>query len=304
MKAINTAVDLSQGSVGQEIEHQVARVSEPLEGHALTVGSGFEARSFRAQEIGALMDPLVMVDHYVMWKPTFGAHPHAGMSAVSLLFEDSEGLFRNQDSLGNDFDLRPGDLYWLRAGSGAIHDESPRMNARTHGLQVFVNVTQDQRFEAPDSLLVRAEDMPVISTPDYCVKVALGRSSGVVGADSPSISMTILDGIIQPGGSFSHVSATHRGIWIQSVEGRLDIVVGEEIRSLTPGQALAFSADRRVETDIRNLSGEPAHFALFDGAQIGEAYVQDGPFVMGTADQIADIKAAYESGQLGAIAAE
>ena len=140
MSAINTIGTRSLGAGG------TAAVSEPLHGADLSIGHGFQARSYRAVEIGELMDPLVMVDHYVMTEPTFGAHPHAGLSAVSLLFEDSEGLFRNRDSLGNDFDLAPGDLYWLKAGSGAVHDECPRVNARTHGLQVFVNVPQSQRY--------------------------------------------------------------------------------------------------------------------------------------------------------------
>ena len=121
MNAINAAMDFSQGSTTRD----TAFISEPLEGADLTVGSGFKAESFRAGDIGEAMDPLVTVDHYVMTETTFGAHPHAGMSAVSLLFEDSEGLFHNRDSLGNDFDLQPGDLYWLSAGSGAVHDESP-----------------------------------------------------------------------------------------------------------------------------------------------------------------------------------
>ena len=119
MNAINPGIDFLQGSIEQEIAH----TTEPLDGNELTIGSGFEAQSFRAQDIAKLMDPLVMVDHYVMTQPTFGPHPHAGMSAVSLLFEDSEGLFHNRDSLGNDFDLQPGDLYWLSAGRGAVHPD-------------------------------------------------------------------------------------------------------------------------------------------------------------------------------------
>ena len=297
MNAINTAIDLSQGSFEQE----TARVSEPLEGKALTIGNGFEAQSFRARDIGELMDPLVMVDHYVMTQPTFGVHPHAGMSAVSLLFEDSEGLFHNRDSLGNDFDLQPGDLYWLTAGSGAVHDESPRAEARIHGLQVFVNVPQARRFEAPTSRLVRSENMPVINNTNARVKVVLGESNGVCGAASPSIPMTILDGMIQPGGRFSHRSAANRGLWIQTIRGSLDIVGGETTRHLSPGQAVAIKIDVSAKVSISNPSDEPAHFALFDGAQIAEAYVQYGPFVMGSLEQIADIKAAYEAGQLGRI---
>jgi redox-sensitive bicupin YhaK (pirin superfamily) len=295
MVAINAAIDSSQGSTSRD----PALISEPLNGADLTIGTGFEAQSFRAREIGNVMDPLVMVDHYVMTEPTFGAHPHAGMSAVSLLFEDSEGLFHNRDSLGNDFDLHPGDLYWLRAGSGAVHDESPRANSRAHGLQLFVNVPQSRRFEAPASLLVRAKDMPVINTADCRVKVALGESNGVSGAASPSVPMNILNGTIKPGGRFSHESASNRGIWIQVVEGYLDVVVGEEARSLTSGQALAISADGAADIRLSNPSHESVHFALLDGELIGETYVQDGPFVMGSREQIADIKIAYEAGRLG-----
>lgn len=298
MNAINTAMDFPQRS----IEQAIACVSEPLEGNELTVGSGFEARSFRAGEIGELMDPLVMVDHYVMTQPTFGAHPHAGMSAVSLLFEDSEGLFHNRDSLGNDFYLQPGDLYWLSAGRGAVHDESPRANARIHGLQVFVNVWQSERFEAPASLLVRSKDMPVISNADHRVRVALGESNGVRGAVSPSTPMTVLDGMIQSGGRFSHESASNRGIWVQAVEGSVDIVVGRTAHHIAPGQAIAIRTDESAEICLSNPSRKSMHFVLFDGARIAETFVQDGPFVMGSQQQIADIKAAYEAGRLGAIA--
>ncbi len=297
MNAIKSTIQLAaDGSHGDE-----TFVSEPLEGRSLSIGHGFEADSFRAQDIGWVMDPLVMVDHYVMTEPTFGAHPHAGMSAVTLLFDDSEGLFHNRDSLGNDFDLQPGDLYWLKAGSGAVHDESPRENARTHGLQVFVNLPESRRFEAPASLLVREKDMPVISTSDYCIKVALGESNGVAGPECPALPMTILDGMIQPDGHFSHAAAAHRGVWVQAVKGSLQVAVGDEIRSLESGQALAISIEVGGEIHLSNASGKPAQFALFDGEQVDETYVQEGPFVMGSIEQIADIKAAYDAGRLGGI---
>ncbi|MCI5106932.1 MAG: pirin family protein [Pseudomonadales bacterium] len=300
MQAINTTTAVIQGPTKQ----QDSTVSGALTGEPLGVGEGFAAKSFRAREIGERMDPLVMVDHYVMTAPTFGAHPHGGMSAVSLLFEDSEGLFHNRDSLGNDFDLRPGDLYWLKAGSGAVHDESPRPGARIHGLQVFINVPQVRRFDAPESLLVRSEDMPVIDAPGARVKVALGESNGLRGAVSPSTAVTILDGTFKPGqvgAQFSHRAAANRGIWIQSVEGSLDVAVGDNSQHLEDGQAIALATDDNCTITVTNPSTDPVHFALFDGARIGEPWVQDGPFVMGSIQQISDIKAAYEAGQLGSI---
>ncbi|MFK7975693.1 MAG: pirin family protein [Halioglobus sp.] len=298
MNAINRPMNLAKGFAHKAMNN----VTAPISGSDLAIGSGFKAKSFSAKEIGETMDPLVMVDHYVMTQPTFGAHPHAGMSAVSLLFEDSEGLFHNRDSLGNDFDLMPGDLYWLAAGSGAVHDEYPRANARTHGLQVFVNVSQDQRFETPVSRLVRSEDMPVINNAGSRVRVALGESNGIRSAASPSTPMTILDGAIQPGSRFSHQSGANRGVWVQAIKGSLDVSVGETTRHLDPGQAVSINTGGSAKISLTNSSREPVHFALFDGAQVAEPYVQDGPFVMGSREEIADIKAAYDAGQLGSIA--
>ena len=108
------------------------------------------------------MDPIIMVDHYTMTSPTFGEHPHAGLSAISLLFEDTVGQFHNRDSLGNDFDMQPGDLYWLNSGSGAVHDEAPREGSKIHGLQIFVNLPAHLRHQDPSSLLVQKDSMPIL----------------------------------------------------------------------------------------------------------------------------------------------
>ena len=277
-------------------------LTEVVGGTDLTLGDGFKAESFRAVEIGQTMDPLVMVDHYVMTEPTFGAHPHAGMSAVSLLFEDSEGLFHNRDSLGNDFDLRPGDLYWLSAGSGAVHDESPRAGSQIHGLQVFINVPHSERFANPTSRLVRSEEMPIIEGIGYRVKVAMGESGGVLGAVSPSTPMTILDGVIHSNGQFSHPMGPHRGIWVHAIRGGLEVTVGKITRPLSPRQAIAIDSVEGAEIKISNPWDEASHFALFDGAQIGETYIQEGPFVMSSQQQIVDIKKAYAAGELGTLA--
>jgi len=114
--------------------HESLQHSQRVTGTCFSIGNGFEAQSLKHEQFDGLMDPLVMIDHYTMTTPTFGAHPHAGMSSVSILFEDSEGVFNNRDSLGNNIDLLPGDAYWLMAGRGAIHDEKPTRGSHTHGL--------------------------------------------------------------------------------------------------------------------------------------------------------------------------
>jgi redox-sensitive bicupin YhaK (pirin superfamily) len=250
------------------------------------------------------MDPLVMVDHYVMTEDTFGTHPHAGLSAVSLILPDSEGRFHNRDSLGNDFDLLPGDLYWLKAGRGAMHNEQPREASRIHGLQVFVNVPQEFRYEEPSSLLVRHREMPEINSDQHSVRVAMGESNSVSGAKSPGLPVTILYGQLFHNGRFEHELSGGRNGWVHAIDRDIDFAVsGNDVR-LRKGQAIAIDnseSGESITVSISNSNQRRAQFALLDGQAIKEPFVQRGPFVMGSTDEIEMIKQAFEEGRLGSI---
>ncbi len=300
MTARNTAIDYD----ARHNTPEGPRVSPPVSGKALAIGDGFTAQSFRAKEVDAAMDPLVMVDHYVMTDSTFGEHPHAGLSAVSLLFEDSSGRFHNRDSLGNDFDLLPGDLYWLKAGSGAVHDEAPRPGSRIHGLQVFVNLPQRQRHDDPMSLQVRGDEMPVLTGEGYRVRIALGSSNGVAGVAAPNASMTILDGTVTGDGAFVHRLAADRNAWVQAIDGDLSLSVAGSLYVIRDGEAMTVSspaAGQPLDLQLKSTHGGAAPFALFAAEPIREPYVQQGPFVMGSAEEIDEVKAAHEAGRLGAL---
>src|SRR6266508_3788 len=88
-----------------------------------------------------LIDPFIGVDHAWMSAPTFPPHPHAGFSAVSYLFLDSETGIANQDSIGNHNLIRPGGLHWTTAGRDVVHEEvSAEAGKTVHSLQLFVNL--------------------------------------------------------------------------------------------------------------------------------------------------------------------
>lgn len=280
-------------------------VTAPVRGRRIEIGSGFSAQSFNHQQFDGLMDPLVMVDHFTMREPTFGPHPHAGMSAVSVLFEDSRGVFRNRDSLGHDIDLGPGDLYWLKAGRGAVHDEGPRAGSETHALQVFVNLAAAAKHDAPDSLHVRAEDMPALRGEGYRVRVVLGESNGVVGAPSPASPLTILDVHLEAGGGFAHALPAGSHAWIHAVHGDGQVIVDDTILPLGSGDAIAVRAgvipgnSKSTALELRSAAG--AELVLLQGEPIAEPIVQRGPFVMNTVEQLDAVEAAHAAGELGSI---
>lgn len=243
-----------------------------------------------------------MVDHYTMSKPTFGIHPHAGLSAVSLLFGDSKGAHNNRDSLGYKFDLEPGDLYWLASGRGAVHDEAPTPGSVIHGLQIFVNMPRALKGNAPDSLLVRSKDMPVLESDAYRVKVAMGKSNDAVGAVSPVSNATILDGTINGNKSFAHQLQKKQNSWVYAVKGKLDVLSGRGNVSLRSGESVALGG-ASSELVIRNTDpGSKAHFVLFSGDVINENFIQHGPFSMSSVPELEQTIMNYRMGKFGRIA--
>ncbi|GAB5379652.1 MAG: pirin family protein [Aliiglaciecola sp.] len=280
------------------------QMSAAINGNTFKIGDGFDALAFREKDFLGAMDPLVMVDHYKMTKPTFGAHPHAGLSAVSVLFEDSEGAFHNRDSLGNDFDLMPGDLYWLNAGAGVIHDESPRPGAHIHGLQVFVNLPATLKKSAPTALHVKSQSMPVYEHEGTRVRIVLGESNGLKGQRSPASPMTILDGKIAPQSTFPHQLNDRESVWVYVIQGQLQLNVQDEKTNLSSGQSIAISQlidGPNSAIQLTNNSSKQSHFALFASQPINETFVQKGPFVMSSHEEIIQIEADFVSGKLGSL---
>jgi redox-sensitive bicupin YhaK (pirin superfamily) len=87
------------------------------------------------------MDPYLTIDHLVISQPQFRPHPHAGFSAITLMFEDSPGSISNRDSTGTHTLLKPGDLHWTQAGSGVVNEEvpaEPRRRITAH--RVFIDL--------------------------------------------------------------------------------------------------------------------------------------------------------------------
>lgn len=282
-------------------QHDSMTAFIPVTGSPLNIGSGFTGVGFRHGQFYGAMDPLIMVDHYTMTLPTFGAHPHAGLSAVTVLFEDTEGKFNNRDSLGNDFDINPGDLYWLNAGSGAIHDEAPRKGASIHGLQIFVNLPAHMKQQAPSSLHVKREDMPTLKGQGYRVRLVLGQSNGVE-TDATSVwPVTILDGFVDKASVFEHRIQTGFNAWIYSVEGDIEFDVRGEWFTLHQGESSAIVGTEGEAIAIRGTSASSGHFAVLSGKTINEHFVQHGPFAMSTQQEIDEVVARYNAGKLGSL---
>lgn len=290
MKSVNNSSEVS------------VSISPKSVGVPFTVGEGFDALSFRHSSFTTGFDPLIMVDHYVMSAPTFGAHPHAGLSAVSVLFEDSIGKFHNTDSMGNDFDLEPGDLYWLKAGAGAVHDERPRFGAKIHGLQMFVNLPNQDKNSQPDSLHVKAADMPIIEGQGARVRLVLGNYLDIRGAASPSIPMNILDGSLHTESQFEFNLEAGCNAWIYAVAGAINVSVAESHLNLQQGESIAIEeTGHNLAITLVNQASEGAHFVIVSAKPLNENFVQRGPLVASDDEAMKAVVAREQAGLFGSI---
>lgn len=117
--------------------------------HRANRGSHFRAYGLHGSD-PALTDPFLGIDHAWMSAPTFPPHPHAGFSAVTYLFLDSETGIANRDSLGNSTPIEPGGLHWTAAGRGVVHEENPAVLGSTaHLLQIFANLPRERQDAVP-----------------------------------------------------------------------------------------------------------------------------------------------------------
>jgi redox-sensitive bicupin YhaK (pirin superfamily) len=276
------------------------RIGKALAGVSHQIGSGFSAKHFSEEMFEGRMDPLIMVDHFVMTMPTFDPHLHAGISAVTVMFEDSDGGFLNRDTLGHNIALQPGDLYWLTAASGAVHEEKPEAGARTHALQIFVNLPRRLKKEPARSLHVAAKDVPVLETPKSRVRVVLGHSGDAAGCKETPEEMTILDGVLATGARFSHLLPAGRHAWIYTLSGSLTLKVANESRNLDAGRATTVVSGPEVEISLEALKN--AHFVILAAKPIQEHFVKHGPLVMSSVDDITETLSRYATGHFGQIA--
>ncbi|MBP6706140.1 MAG: pirin family protein [Achromobacter sp.] len=284
---------------------------------AQPVGEACSIRQFRHTDFPLGMSPLVLVDHFVMTGPTFAPHPHAGISAVTLLFEDSQGVMQSLDSVRNDHEIRAGDLHWTLAGKGIVHTQQPVGPARLNGLQMFVNLPERLKALPPATSLLRAWEMPIIQSDAGRVRVVSGAYDGW---ESPPLGpepLLILDIWLRPGATRLVPLPDGWNAWVYAVQGDLGLRARHQLGPgaapaakrqgedpdfavLHTGSAVAASADG--DGMLLLIAGRaPAHIVLIAGPVIDEPVIQRGPFVMASQRALDEAMRAYDAGDFGLI---
>lgn len=260
-------------------------------------GSQFQAYRLHGSD-PAQLDPFMGIDHAWMSAPTFPPHPHAGFSAVTYLFPDSETGIANRDSLGNSTLIEPGGLHWTAAGRGIIHEENPAVVGRTsHLLQIFVNLPQQRQNDAPFALSLAPHDVPVVQRPGALVRVPLGNFDGVHSPLTPPTAVTLLDITLEAGAELVLPVAAGQRAFIMPISGSAELD-GERFGLDDRGAPILPTATEASSHRLVAKAGG-AKVAVFIGQPLKQVVLSNGPMAFASHESLTAAAAAYHSGAMG-----
>lgn len=243
-------------------------------------------------------DPFLMLDDFHSSDPAdylagFPWHPHRGIETITYLLE---GVVEHGDSMGNNGVIGAGDVQWMTAGSGIIHQEMPRESptGAMWGFQFWANLPAARKMMPPRYQDVKAADIPDVTLADgITVKVIAGTVNGVQGpVRDIIIEPEMLDVSVPPGTVFEHPVPQGHTAFAYTLSG--EAAFDESGRGWRREMVLLFERDGdavRIET-----RQEPARFVLVSGKPLGEPIAWGGPIVMNTREELHLAFDEYEKG--------
>lgn len=264
-------------------------------------GAGVELRRSIATPLLDHLDPFFLFDHFGSedvddYIAGFPMHPHRGIETITYMLD---GSVAHRDSIGNQGVIGAGDVQWMTAGSGILHEEMPKVGPRRlDGFQIWVNLPASLKMTRPRYQDVAAARIPeVVRRDGVRVRVVAGEVEGTQGAVSEiHAGPTYLDVTVPPEVRFEQpVPRGHTGL-LYVFDGQ--VTVGDESDGArqVPSPRLAILGDGDV-VRVRASADRPARMLLLSAQPLGEPAVRWGPFVMNTRAEIEQALHELRSGE-------
>jgi redox-sensitive bicupin YhaK (pirin superfamily) len=245
-----------------------------------------------------LLDPFLLLDDFHSDNPDdyiagFPWHPHRGIETITYMLH---GNIKHGDSLGNGGIINPGDVQWMTAGSGIIHEEMPQQNNRLlWGFQLWANLPASHKMMDPRYRDVKKEQIPEISLNGGKVKVKViaGEINGTKGPVQDVVTNPeYFDVTIDSESEFTHDITRGHTAFAYVIEGKGffdpisdQLISAENLVIFEDGESI------RITT-----KDESVRFLLISGKPIGEPVAWYGPIVMNTEEELRIAFEEYRNG--------
>lgn len=271
------------------------------------VGDGFPVRTLMAyNSLGQTISPFLLLDYAgpATFAPTtarrgVGEHPHRGFETVTIVYD---GEVEHRDSSGGGGIIGPGDVQWMTAAAGLVHEEFHGPNfAQTGGpfemVQLWVNLPAKDKMASPRYQGITADQIPVVELPDGQghLRVIAGDFDGTQGPAQTFTPINMWDLRLTGGKQVDLTIPEGYTTLLVVLKGSVQVGDSEAIAEAEIGicdpAGTTLTLHTLQDTTALLLCGEP----------IDEPIVGHGPFVMNTTAEIYQAVADYQSGKMGAL---
>ena len=276
--------------------------------HPHWVGDGFPVRSlFSYDSHGRHLSPFLLLDYAgpAQFQPAtkprgVGQHPHRGFETVTIVYQ---GEVDHRDSTGAGGHIGPGDVQWMTAASGILHEEFhseafTRNGGTLEMVQLWVNLPAADKMAAPGYQTLLDRDIPSVPLPDDAGRVRVIAGS-YAGHDGPARTFTpidVWDVRLDQGRSTQFSVPEGRTLALIVLRGTV-LVNGSEVAR----EAQMVLLDR-AGTELAIEANTDSTLLLLGGEPIDEPIVGYGPFVMNSQQEISQAIADFNGGKFGRIA--
>lgn len=263
----------------------IRQIQLVLQGEKVIEGAGVHLRRVFGFNDPSRFDPFLLLDDFRSTSPEdfikgFPWHPHRGIETITYV---TQGDVEHGDSLGNNGIISSGEVQWMTAGSGIIHQEMPKgdENGVLQGFQLWANLPAANKMMVPRYRGITSSEIPEVQRDDgTIIKVIAGEVDGVTGpADDVVIDPEYLDCIVPPKIDFRYPTTKGYTVFIYCIGGK-GSVNGTRIGD---GNLVLF--DDGDEIILKSGDG-PFRFLLCSGKPIKEPIAWRGPIVMNTEDEL------------------
>jgi redox-sensitive bicupin YhaK (pirin superfamily) len=263
------------------------KIDKILESKPTIEGAGVHLkRAFGYYEV-PLLDPFLLLDDFRSDNPRdyiagFPWHPHRGIETVTYMLE---GKVEHGDSMGNKGVIGPGDVQWMTAGSGIIHQEMPKgSNGHMGGFQLWVNLPSVHKMMEPRYREVKNEQIPeVLIDKGIKIRIISGEVNKIRGPVTDIVvDIEYLDVTIEPGIVFEHTVKKGYRVFAYVIEG--NGYFDTEKKSNIGKEHLVIFKDG---DDVKIAANDRAlRFLLISGKSLSEPIAWRGPIVMNTQEEL------------------
>lgn len=265
-------------------------IDKIIEPEPVIEGAGVRLkRSIATQRLNYL-DPFLLLDHFASGNPRdyeagFPLHPHRGIETVTYMLQ---GEVHRRDTLGNSGSIGAGDVQWMTAGRGIMHEEMPQVRPEgIAGFQLWVNLPAKLKMTRPRYQDIRSSEIPEINKEGGArIRVITGTIDGVSGPVTGIAANPIyLDVFVPAHASFSQPIEREHTAFAYVFEGEAQFAGDDqEGGPVIAHPRLVVLGDG---DEVTVCTGEaPVRFLLVSGKPLQEPIARYGPFVMNTKEEI------------------